>query len=490
MKNLFLFLTLIFISKFAVAQESQEPEYYNEINLNLPYLSSLKALLLKPSETFQQNSGQLTMYPERQECDLIKKLGYNNQLIDFKYKLQPDGMAPLIFIIPGTGGDAHSPMAQYFAMLAYRAGYSVVELISTTNSAFSLAASSTGRTGYLPRDAKDYYELLKAVKTKITDIEFKSEESLHFLPRSIGLLGYSYGGLDIGFLLAEDVKQQFFNFDFAVLLNTPFSRDYAVERVDQYDRSFRFDQQINKDIKSITYKFTHPLTTIKNTIADYFSEPKNYFEELLVGIEQGRILIPDLPGRLEDLAPISSNQGGKIIASAFRADLAKSAYAADIVRYCRVKKINPNSEIPKPNAEKSMNGTVSLYSYLENGALWEAAIEEASLSVFSEENFKQIQKKKRIESDLEYAIDKVYAYHQSSYNTSKIKPIIKIFHAQDDYLTFGQNSPANRLIEKWAGYQPGFIEITSMSQQGGHMGQFADNSIIRKLYRTLLELKR
>jgi hypothetical protein len=484
-------LIIILNSLGAFAEpEIKNKDYYNEINFNLPYLSTLKALLIEPDKTFTQTEGHINLYPERSNCTALKNAGFETQDISYKFKIQPNPSAPLMFVIPGTGGNSDSKMVQYFAMLAYQAGYSVVELISTTNYAFGLAASKSGRTGFLPDDAKNYYTLLKNIIQKITNHQIQNTNK-KLDPRSYHLMGYSYGGLDIGFILKEDLNQKYFNFTSAILLNTPLSRKYAISRVDSYNESFQFDRQLSKDLSdiqdSIHNGISDPIGSIYGDLSRLLQTRNDYFEELWVGLENRRITVPDLPGRLEDFAPISSNQGGKVIAAAFRSDVKMSAYAGDLIRYCNIKNNNPQIDIDLPNPKNALPQSIAYY--LENSPIWEAAIHGYSeLSragktpkMFDNILFLKVIEQKKQESELDYAIEYLHKY-------SKQPPKIMIFHAGDDYLTFGQKSPANNLINRWIGFSPQFVELKNLSQSGGHMGQFVDQKIIKQLLQTLIEL--
>jgi predicted alpha/beta-fold hydrolase len=475
MRNWLIIFSVLFLGILEAIQAIEESdqsnqveshEYYNEINFDFSFLTSLKSGIIVPDKSFNQCQGSIQLFPERLSCGAISNNKLVRKTIDFKYKLQVNTNSPLLIIVPGTGGDSYSSMAQYFAMLAYQAGYSVVELVSTTNSAFSLAASRSGRVGYLPNDAEDYYNLLVAVKAKILNLE-KKNGLLALNPSSIGLLGYSYGGIDIGFLLAEDQKQKIFNFDFAVMLNVPFSRNYAIEKVDEYDQSFKTVKHLQLEISELVEGLANPLSYLINHITHQLYGVNHYFEALLVGLEHRSITIPKLPARLEDFIPMSTNQGGKLIAIAFRSDIGESAFASDLIEYCNLKSANPqlNLELPKP--ENALVG--SIQKYLKSGPF-----RGANNSI-----------------DLENALDKVYInYSERVKNRQVAKPQIRIFHAKDDYLTFGQNSPAERIMQKWQSMLPGYIEITGLSNTGGHMGEFADDNVIRNLYKTLLAFKK
>lgn len=187
-----------------------------------PFLMSLLALFVD-GKNFSTTEVPLRFYPERSNLPLV---GDRNRIL-YSEALQNDPTAPVIFISPGLGSYSFDSLTKYMAKLAYKAGYSVITLPSTTHWTFALGVSTTGRTGYLPDDAKDLYKALIKIKSRL-------EKNHHLKPRQYALMGYSYGGLDASFLAAEDLVQKVFNFSFVVALNPPLNRSAAIHKLDQY----------------------------------------------------------------------------------------------------------------------------------------------------------------------------------------------------------------------------------------------------------------
>jgi hypothetical protein len=133
----------------------------------------------------------------------------------------------MIFLIPGMGGISFNGPTLYLAEIAFQQGFSVITLPSTTHWTFALAASASGRTGYLPEDSKDMYQLMNVIRAALV-------KKYHIKPKLWGLLGYSYGSLDGAFVLQQDLHSRLYNFDFLLMINPPLNRAVAIGKLDQY----------------------------------------------------------------------------------------------------------------------------------------------------------------------------------------------------------------------------------------------------------------
>lgn len=188
-----------------------------------PFLSSVPALFLTAPQ-FSPHTETLNRFPARR----LKISGLNGyQDLRYTFRLQSNKQAPVVFLIPGVGGTAETNTNLFLAELAYREGFAVITLPSTTHWSFALAGSTSGRPGHLPDDAKDLYQVMAMIK--------KNLEKNHGLQASKwGLVGYSYGGLDASFILDHDSRNKFFNFSFAVLISPPLERSVAIQKIDRY----------------------------------------------------------------------------------------------------------------------------------------------------------------------------------------------------------------------------------------------------------------
>lgn len=208
----FLSLTLIIEHGFSL-----EPS-----GLRRAFLESLPVLFMQAHD-YEPTEHQLTLFPERSELPLI---GDRNRLT-YTYALQADPTAPLVFVLPGTGGAANQNSTLAVAEMAFKAGYSVITVPSTSHWSFAIAASSNGRTGFPPKDGEDNYRFLLTLK-------YRLEREAHLQPRQFGLIGFSYGGLDGDQLLRQDLRQKGFLFDFFIAINPPLDLMTAIRKVDRY----------------------------------------------------------------------------------------------------------------------------------------------------------------------------------------------------------------------------------------------------------------
>ncbi len=162
------------------------------------------------------------LFPERAK---LKRFGNKNylQIVFFKHKENPS--APLIFLIPGIGGNSINPKTVFIAELLYRAGFNVVTMPATMSWQFTLGVSKTGYPGYSPRDAEDMLDLMKFVDSKL-----RREEQIS--PSKYALMGYSLGALDSGFIAKLDLEKHFFNFNRVLMVNPPLQKVKSIRALD------------------------------------------------------------------------------------------------------------------------------------------------------------------------------------------------------------------------------------------------------------------
>jgi pimeloyl-ACP methyl ester carboxylesterase len=170
---------------------------------------------------------------------------------------QKGKLAPLVFVLSGTGGTAFSSSALATGKQLFDLGYHVVTLPNNVNYQYALGVSRTGAPGYLPSDVKEYYELLAQVTTYL-----KTKKAL--LIQDYSILGYSLGGLMAGFLVQEDANgAKLFNFKKIVMIDPAVDIGYAIDVLDTaYDAGSRISSGrkafINRMIFSIgSYAFDH-----------------------------------------------------------------------------------------------------------------------------------------------------------------------------------------------------------------------------------------
>jgi predicted alpha/beta-fold hydrolase len=364
MKKLTVIATIIMIGSWASAQA---------LTKTSPFLSSIPALFLEPHD-YEPEEAEITLHPERSE---IPHFGDRNRL-HYTFALQDDKTAPLLFVVPGTGGTATQPNTLYLAELAYRLGYSVVTLPSTSHWSFAMAASSDGRTGYLPKDAVDNYRLLLTLKYRL-----EREEEIH--PRQYGLLGFSYGGLDGEQLVQQDQRQHQFGFDFLIMINTPLNLMAAIEKVDGYfQKGLEWPARVRENLKAFAVGRT-------------------------IEIGKGTIKI-DSPEALQKAFPLRDEKLAWILANSFRDSVQESAFVADLI-------VGSSS-----SANDSLPTDQSIVNYLKE-------------KVFRPLSTKQHRPMESLIADNNLMITNGAGI---TANNSRTKTIV--FHAKDDFLSFPEYS--------------------------------------------------
>lgn len=202
-----------------------------------PLVSTITTAIIKPSLRSHYKEILFTLFPNRSK---IRYFGAHTQLHLAFFKQNKNPTAPLIFLIPGVGGHALYPNTIYVAEILHKAGFNVLTLPASMSWQFALSVSKTGYPGYSPRDAVDMFELMKLVNAKLI-----SEEKVK--PKKYGLMGYSLGGLDAGFVSQLDIKSPYFNFERILMINPPLQKAKSIDSIDDLmisDSSFSIEGQI------------------------------------------------------------------------------------------------------------------------------------------------------------------------------------------------------------------------------------------------------
>jgi hypothetical protein len=216
MKRLLLLATLL-IGALAFSNDYDNYQY----PIENPLLATLTSAAVAPRD-YDVETLRLEFKPERARVPTLEKRHY----LEVTYKLQP-GKAPLVFIVPGLGGLAGSNTSLLLSQQMFELGYHAVTLPSPFSLAFVVGGSRSGLVGYGPTDAADLYEVMKFA---IAHLE--KEEDLR--SSAYGLAGYSLGGLDVGFLLQLDRREQHFGFQRALMINPPIDLAYGMSVLDRF----------------------------------------------------------------------------------------------------------------------------------------------------------------------------------------------------------------------------------------------------------------
>ncbi len=141
----------------------------------------------------------------------------------YTYWLQPKP-APVIFILPGLGGNRRSMTSAALAEMAWRQGLSAVTLSSPFNWDFMLNASSAAVPGYTPVDAEDILNAIRAIRADL-------DRRHRGMATHNAVMGLSIGAMETLFLAAIDHDRFFSRY---VAINPPLDAQYALEMLDSY----------------------------------------------------------------------------------------------------------------------------------------------------------------------------------------------------------------------------------------------------------------
>ncbi|QDK44553.1 hypothetical protein DOM22_04955 [Bdellovibrio sp. ZAP7] len=225
------FVSFVLVSVFALNVFAAEiPDF-----LKNPFAATITSTLILPESNKAIIRGSVTVMPSRKTVPLMERVSDFN----YNYRLRADHTAPLVFIIPGTGGTAESAAALVLAEQMFKIGYHVVTVDNPFSWKFTVAGSKSGLPGFTPRDSADLYAaLLKTTKALKADHGIK--------PRSFNLIGYSIGGLQALFMKKHDDQAGNFKFAKVLTINPPADLLFAIQKL---DRLAELEQKLTKTEK-------------------------------------------------------------------------------------------------------------------------------------------------------------------------------------------------------------------------------------------------
>ncbi|OPY71622.1 MAG: Alpha/beta hydrolase family protein [Syntrophorhabdus sp. PtaU1.Bin050] len=208
--------------------------------------------------------------------------------------------APLIFVIPGTGGNSRSPKAVAMMKAFYKAGYHVIALPSPSHPNFIISASYSHIPGDLAEDAVDLYRVMEAVWDKVKgDIEVSD----------FSLCGYSLGGTQAAFVAMLDEERKSFGFRKVLMVNPAVNLYNSVTKIEGLlDRIPGGPGKIGIFFNRMLSKFT-----------------EFYHKGDFVGIND-EFLYAVYASQL-----FSTDEAGGLIGLAFRINLAGMVFASDVM---------------------------------------------------------------------------------------------------------------------------------------------------------------
>jgi predicted alpha/beta-fold hydrolase len=226
---------------------------------------------------FKQRS--MKIFKDRKVPDLF----FYSEEFRYTYAAQ-DKAAPLIFLIPGTGGSATSDNLKIMASAFYQAGFHVVTVSSPTHENFIVSASRTSVPGDAIGDAEDLYRVMERIWSKLkTDIEVTD----------FFVAGYSLGGYNTAFVAWLDEQRRIFKFKKALLINPPVNPYNSISLLDRMlenipggvDNYNLFFQRIMEGVTQV-YKRSSSFEINEETLYQAFQSMQLKNEELaaLIGV--------------------------------------------------------------------------------------------------------------------------------------------------------------------------------------------------------------
>ncbi|UYL07398.1 alpha/beta hydrolase [Bdellovibrio sp. SKB1291214] len=259
--------------------------------LKNPFAATITSTLVMPESNSSFVRSSVTILPSRKSTPLMERVANFN----YNYRLRSDNTAPLVFIIPGTGGTAESAAALVLAEQLFKTGYHVVTVDNPFSWKFSVAGSKTGLPGYTPRDAADLYKAFAKVSKEL-------RVNNGITPRSYSLVGYSLGGLQSLFVKKQDDQARLFNFKKVLVINPPANLLYAVQKLDRLaslEQSLSFNQKQNISFK--VTRVTDLVTGGKINLKNPLEIDRVFKEEAFSNLEMQYLIGSEFRNSLGDL---------------------------------------------------------------------------------------------------------------------------------------------------------------------------------------------
>ncbi len=117
--------------------------------------------------------------------------------LDYNVWLQ-DHRAPVMYVLPGTGGHRDAESTAAVAEMAFTAGYHVVAISSTLNFEFIANAATVDFPGFAPADTRDVHAVLTAI-----DADLRAARG-GLIGRRRAVIGMSMGALHALFMAAGE----------------------------------------------------------------------------------------------------------------------------------------------------------------------------------------------------------------------------------------------------------------------------------------------
>jgi pimeloyl-ACP methyl ester carboxylesterase len=135
--------------------------------------------------------------------------------------------AHLVFVIPGVGGYALTEAALMLAEQFHEMGFHAVIVPDPLSWQYTLGVSESTLPGYLPLDAREFYEFPKRVTEHL-----RTARDLRITGYSVA--GYSFGGLLTAFLGRLDSQERAFGFERVVIIGPSIDLRHAIKTMDGF----------------------------------------------------------------------------------------------------------------------------------------------------------------------------------------------------------------------------------------------------------------
>jgi hypothetical protein len=215
----FILLATLFLSWSSVQARDYKYPYHD------PYLATATTAILYDGGITPRLKSQIVRVPGLPGRNQLPSLEGRGEVSVSLYR--QNHPAPLLFILPGVGGNPYFGAATYLATLFYQEGFHIVILPSPMSWNFALSASRSGAPGYTPADARDLYEVMQ----KSLPI-LKDEYNVRIT--AIDFIGVSLGALEGAYLSVIDDEEQKIGIEKYLLVNPPLDVFYALKTIDEW----------------------------------------------------------------------------------------------------------------------------------------------------------------------------------------------------------------------------------------------------------------
>jgi hypothetical protein len=215
----FILLATLFLSWSSVQARDYKYPYHD------PYLATATTAILYDGGITPRLKSQIVRVPGLPGRNQLPSLEGRGEVSVSLYR--QNHPAPLLFILPGVGGNPYFGVATYLATPFYQEGFHIVILPSPMSWNFALSASRSGAPGYTPADARDLYAVMQKSLPILKD-------GYNVRITAIDFIGVSLGALEGAYLSVIDDEEQKIGIEKYLLVNPPLDVSYALKTIDEW----------------------------------------------------------------------------------------------------------------------------------------------------------------------------------------------------------------------------------------------------------------